>query len=60
MNPVKQMIPRQRLPDAIVDGYAKGYLWDGASLEAQFSPSQVQVSDSNPCSPQPPNNNTRS
>ncbi|UCV17882.1 molybdopterin-dependent oxidoreductase [Ferribacterium limneticum] len=38
MNPVKQMIPRQRLPDAIVDGYAKGYLWDGSSLEAQFAP----------------------
>jgi trimethylamine-N-oxide reductase (cytochrome c) len=38
MNPVKQMIPRQRLPDAIVNGYAKGYLWDGSSLEAQFAP----------------------
>lgn len=38
MNPVKQMIPRQRLADAIVDGYAKGYMWDGASMEAQFAP----------------------
>ena len=36
MNPIKQMIPRQRLPDAIVDGHAKGYMWDGMSLEAQF------------------------
>ena len=38
MNPIKQMIPRQRLPDAIVDGEATGYLWDGSSLEAQFTP----------------------
>lgn len=37
MNPVKQMIPRQRLPEAIIDGKAKGYMWDGSSLEAQFS-----------------------
>ena len=36
MNPVKQMIPRQRLPEAIVDGHAKGYLWDGSSIEAQI------------------------
>lgn len=36
MNPVKQMIPRQRLPEAIVDGYAKGYIWDGSSIEAQM------------------------
>ena len=36
MNPVKQMVPRQRLPDAIIDGYAKGYPWDGFSNEAQF------------------------
>jgi molybdopterin guanine dinucleotide-containing S/N-oxide reductase-like protein len=38
MNPVKQMIPRQRLADAIIDGYAQGYIWDGASLEIQFTP----------------------
>ncbi len=38
MNPVKQMIPRQRLPDAILNGHAKGYTWDGTSMEAQFSP----------------------
>ncbi|NMM28919.1 MAG: molybdopterin-dependent oxidoreductase [Glaciimonas sp.] len=38
MNPVKQMIPRQRLPEAITEGYAKGYLWDGSSLEAQIAP----------------------
>ncbi len=38
MNPVKQMIPRQRLPEAILDGHSKGYMWDGSSMEAQFSP----------------------
>jgi trimethylamine-N-oxide reductase (cytochrome c) len=38
MNPVKQMVPRQRLPEAIIDGKATGYLWDGTSTEAQFAP----------------------
>ncbi|MBJ9658860.1 molybdopterin-dependent oxidoreductase [Burkholderia multivorans] len=38
VNPVKQMVPRQRLPDAIVDGHCTGYLWDGFSQEAQFAP----------------------
>lgn len=38
MNPVKQMIPRQRFPEAIIDGHAKGHAWDGSSLEAQFAP----------------------
>ncbi len=38
MNPVKQMIPRQRLPEAITQGHAVGHLWDGSSLEAQFTP----------------------
>ena len=38
MNPVKQMIPRQRLPEAVVNGYSKGYMWDGSSMEAQFVP----------------------
>ena len=36
MNPVKQIIPRQRLPDAIINGEASGHLWDGSSLESQF------------------------
>jgi len=36
MNPVKQMIPRQRLPEAIVNGCTEGQVWDGTSLEAQF------------------------
>jgi trimethylamine-N-oxide reductase (cytochrome c) len=38
MNPVKQLVPRQQLPDAIIDGQATGYLWDGMSQEAQFAP----------------------
>ncbi|MGO9126887.1 MAG: molybdopterin-dependent oxidoreductase [Terriglobales bacterium] len=38
MNPVKQMIPRQRLPEAIVEGHSKGYAWDGTSMEGQFTP----------------------
>ena len=38
MNPVKQMIPRQRFPEAIIEGKCKGYLFDGSSLEAQFAP----------------------
>lgn len=38
MNPVKQIIPRQGLSEAIIEGKATGYLWDGISLEAQFAP----------------------
>lgn len=38
INPVKQMIPRQRLPEAILEGKSKGYMWDGMSAEAQFTP----------------------
>lgn len=38
MNPVRQLVPRQRLPEAIIDGKATGYLWDGTSTEAQFAP----------------------
>ncbi len=38
MNPVKQMVPRQQLPDAILNGHATGYVWDGLSQEAQFAP----------------------
>lgn len=36
MNPVKQMVPRQRLPEAVIEGHCKGYPWDGSSIEAQF------------------------
>lgn len=38
MNPVKQIIPRQRLPEAILEGKSKGFMWDGSSSEAQFLP----------------------
>ncbi len=38
LNPVKQMVPRQRLPEAVLEGKARGYLWDGTSTEAQFAP----------------------
>ena len=38
MNPIKQMIPRLALPTAILEGHAKGYVWDGQSLEAQMAP----------------------
>ena len=38
MNPVKQMIPRLGLADAILEGKAEGYLWDGSSMEAQMTP----------------------
>lgn len=37
-NPVKQMVPRQRFPEAIIEGKCEGYMWDGMSLEAQFAP----------------------
>jgi molybdopterin guanine dinucleotide-containing S/N-oxide reductase-like protein len=43
MNPVKQMIPRQRLADAIVKGKASGYIWDGSSAEAQFAEFQYPM-----------------
>lgn len=38
INPVKQTVPRQRLPDAIIDGHCKAYPWDGFSAEAQMTP----------------------
>ena len=38
INPVKQVIPRQRLPEAITLGHAQGYFWDGFSIEAQIAP----------------------
>jgi len=38
MNPVRQLIPRQQIPDAIIKGHATGYLWDGIAPEIQFAP----------------------
>ena len=40
MNPVTQAIPRQRLPEAILEGKAEGYFLDPLSLEAQMRPFQ--------------------
>ena len=37
MNPVKQIVPRQRLAEAITQGSCSGYMWDGFSLEGQFT-----------------------
>jgi trimethylamine-N-oxide reductase (cytochrome c) len=37
INPVKQSVPRQRLAEAIVEGHAEGYAWDGFSIEGQFA-----------------------
>ncbi|OGA46736.1 MAG: pyrogallol hydroxytransferase large subunit [Betaproteobacteria bacterium RIFCSPLOWO2_12_FULL_62_13] len=36
MNPVQQMIPRQRLPEAILEGRCEGYPTDSISIEGQF------------------------
>jgi molybdopterin guanine dinucleotide-containing S/N-oxide reductase-like protein len=38
MNPVRQLIPRQQIPEAIIKGHATGYLWDGIAPEIQFAP----------------------
>ena len=37
MNTVDQAIPRLQLPEAIITGKAEGYIWDGKSIEAQFT-----------------------
>jgi molybdopterin guanine dinucleotide-containing S/N-oxide reductase-like protein len=37
MNPSTQVIPRLRLPDAILDGHAEGFLWDARTMEGQFT-----------------------
>ncbi len=38
MNTSNQKIPRIFMPEAIVDGEAKGFLWNGKSIEHQFAP----------------------
>ena len=38
VNPVRQLVPRQQLPEAIIKGSATGYLWDGMAPEIQFAP----------------------
>ncbi|MEM9085059.1 MAG: molybdopterin-dependent oxidoreductase [Pseudomonadota bacterium] len=37
MSPIKQVVPKQKIPEAIIDGHADGYLWDCTSQEAQFT-----------------------
>ena len=37
LNTVEQSIPRLWLPEAIIEGKAEGYVWDGKSIEAQFN-----------------------
>ncbi len=36
VNTNTQVIPRMQLPEAIMEGKAEGYAWDGKSIEAQF------------------------
>ena len=36
MNPSTQIIPRLRLPDAIIEGHAEGNVWDARTIEGQF------------------------
>ena len=38
VNPVRQMVPRQHFPEAILNGKATGYIWDGLATELQFAP----------------------
>jgi trimethylamine-N-oxide reductase (cytochrome c) len=38
VNPVRQLVPRQQFPEAIIEGKARGYLWDGTAPEIQFAP----------------------
>jgi len=43
MNPCRQMVPRQQFPEAILNGEASGYLWDGTATEVQFAPFQYPM-----------------
>ncbi len=38
VNPVRQLVPKQKFPEAIIEGRATGYLWDGIATEIQFTP----------------------
>jgi molybdopterin guanine dinucleotide-containing S/N-oxide reductase-like protein len=38
VNPVRQLVPKQQFPEAIINGTASGYLWDGLAPEIQFAP----------------------
>ena len=43
VNPCMQQVPKQKIPEAIIDGEAEGYLWDGMSQEGQFVPFQYPL-----------------
>ena len=43
VNPVRQLVPKQQFPDAIIHGKASGYLWDGLATELQFAPYQYPM-----------------
>jgi len=38
INTPSQRIPRLQWPEAIINGKATGYMWDGKSIESQFTP----------------------
>jgi trimethylamine-N-oxide reductase (cytochrome c) len=38
VNTVRQLVPKQQFPDAIINGKATGHLWDGLATEFQFAP----------------------
>jgi trimethylamine-N-oxide reductase (cytochrome c) len=38
VNPVRQQVPKQQFPEAILTGQAMGYPWDGMAPEMQFIP----------------------
>lgn len=48
MNPVKQLIPKQKIPEAIINGEAEGYLWEPFSQEGQFAPFKYPVDGFSP------------
>ena len=37
VNPVRQLVPKQQFPEAIIEGKASGWLWDGMATEVQFA-----------------------
>ena len=43
VNPCLQQVPKQKIPEAIINGKAEGYLWDGMSQEGQFVPFQYPL-----------------
>lgn len=48
MNSSKQIIPRMQLPEAILEGSAKGYFTDPTSLHGQFLPFQYPAPGHSP------------